>query len=88
MQEQLSASLVSLVIGAIAGNVTGALFKKLSLGTLGNNAAGVIGGGIGGVLLGTALGPTGIAGWLGYVLGAIAGSVLTMLLVRVVMPEK
>lgn len=88
MQDQLLGCLVSVIVGAIGGNVTGTLFTKLSLGMLGNSAARVIGGAIGGIVLGAALGPTGIAGWLGYVLGAIAGSILAILLVRLVMPEK
>ena len=37
--------------GALGGNVFGAIFKKLSLGGLGNSLAGILGGGIGGTLL-------------------------------------
>ena len=43
--------IVQLVLGAIGGNVGGALFKNLSLGTVGNSIVGIVGGGIGGQIL-------------------------------------
>ncbi len=43
--------LISLVSGAVGGNVAGAAMKDKSLGTAGNSAAGILGGGIGGLLL-------------------------------------
>jgi len=54
--EALLPIIIQLVTGAAGGNVVGAIFKKLSLGTLGNTAAGVLGGGLGGQLLSGALG--------------------------------
>ncbi|HET6389307.1 hypothetical protein [Hyphomicrobium sp.] len=53
--------ILQLISGAFGGNVAGALFRKLSLGTFGNAIAGVVGGGIGGQLLELAF-PTGSAG--------------------------
>ena len=50
--ESLLPLLVQLVSGAAGGNAAGAAMKKLSLGTVGNSIAGVLGGGIGGQLLG------------------------------------
>ena len=44
--------LISLVSGAIGGNVAGKLFKGIDLGTLWNSVAGILGGGLGGQLLG------------------------------------
>ena len=44
--------ILQLAGGALGGNIAGALFKKLSLGTLLNSLAGILGGGIGGQLLG------------------------------------
>lgn len=44
--------IVSLVSGAVGGNVAGALFKQLSLGTIGNSIAGIVGGGVGAKILG------------------------------------
>jgi uncharacterized membrane protein YeaQ/YmgE (transglycosylase-associated protein family) len=48
-------NLVSLIIeavsGAVGGNLAGAAMKENSLGTLGNSIAGIVGGGLGGVLL-------------------------------------
>jgi len=54
--EALLPIIIQLVTGAAGGNIVGAIFKKLSLGTLGNTAAGVLGGGLGGQLLSGALG--------------------------------
>jgi len=47
---------VQLLSGAIGGNAAGSILKNLSLGTLGNSLAGIIGGGLGGQLLNAALG--------------------------------
>ncbi len=57
--------IISLLSGALGGNVAGALLKKFSLGTLWNSVAGILGGGLGGQLLGS----------LGLDLGGIIGSV-------------
>lgn len=47
--------LVQLISGALGGNITGALFKNINLGTLGNSLAGIVGGGLGGQILGQVL---------------------------------
>lgn len=47
--------LVQLASGALGGNVAGGLLKNLSLGTLGNSLAGIVGGGLGGTILQSAL---------------------------------
>ena len=44
--------IISLISGAVGGNLAGGLMKNLSLGTLWNSIAGIAGGGIGGSLLG------------------------------------
>ena len=44
--------LIQLASGALGGNVAGSLLKNLSLGTLGNSIAGIVGGGLGGQILG------------------------------------
>jgi uncharacterized membrane protein YeaQ/YmgE (transglycosylase-associated protein family) len=48
-------NLISLIIeavsGAVGGNIAGAAMKENSLGTLGNSIAGIVGGGLGGLLL-------------------------------------
>ncbi len=53
-------NLISLIIeavsGAVGGNIAGAAMKEKSLGTLGNSIAGIVGGGLGGVLLQSVLG--------------------------------
>lgn len=43
--------LISLVSGAIGGNVAGAAMPDKSLGALGNSLSGILGGGIGGYIL-------------------------------------
>jgi uncharacterized membrane protein YeaQ/YmgE (transglycosylase-associated protein family) len=43
--------LISLLSGAVGGNVAGAALKDQSLGTLGNSLAGIIGGGAGSTIL-------------------------------------
>ena len=49
--EEILPWIIRLVGGAAGGNVIGKLFKNLSLGTVGNSIAGILGGGIGGQLL-------------------------------------
>ena len=65
--------IISLLSGAVGGNVAGAALKDQSLGTLGNSLAGILGGGAGGVILqalGVATGGGGLD--LGAVLSNIA----------------
>ena len=66
--------IIQLLSGAVGGNVVGSLFKKLSLGLLGNSLAGIVGGGLGGQILGGLLGlPTGGGGLdIGSILGQVA----------------
>jgi len=42
---------VSLISGAVGGNIAGAIMKNFSLGPIGNTIVGLIGGGLGGQLL-------------------------------------
>jgi len=51
IMETLLPILTQLISGAAGGNAAGAAIKDKSLGTAGNSIAGLIGGGIGGVLL-------------------------------------
>lgn len=71
----ITSLLIQLVSGAVGGNVGGALFKNLSLGTTGNSIAGIIGGPLGGLLL-SQLGVGGggdAAGGLGALLSGVGG---------------
>lgn len=43
--------IISLISGALGGNVAGAILKKYSLGPLWNSVLGILGGGLGGHLL-------------------------------------
>ena len=56
--------LISLISGAVGGNIAGGVLKEQSLGTLGNSIAGIVGGGIGGQILSA----------LGVIGGATAGA--------------
>jgi uncharacterized membrane protein YeaQ/YmgE (transglycosylase-associated protein family) len=76
---------ISLITGAVGGNIAGAVFKNLSLGPLGNTIAGVVGGGAGAEILSMVLG-SGAGG--GTVVGNVAssgvGSVVVMLIVGLI----
>ncbi len=65
--------IISLLSGAVGGNVAGGLLKNLNQGTLINSLAGVVGGGLGGQILG-ALGAGGAATG-GMDIGAIVSQV-------------
>ena len=54
--EQILAIIIPLISGAVGGNVVGALAKNLSLGTLGNSLAGIVGGVGGSQLIGMLMG--------------------------------
>ena len=60
--------IISLIAGALGGNLAGGVMKNLSLGTLGNSLVGILGGGLGsqilGMLLGGAAAPDAAAGGL------------------------
>ncbi len=67
--------IIQLISGALGGNIAGALFKNLSLGTLWNSVAGIVGGGLGGQILQAVLGVGGAdAGMdIGSIISQIAG---------------
>ena len=76
--------LISLITGAVGGNIAGALFKNLSLGTLGNTVAGVLGGGAGTAILNAMIGGGGGSSVAGNIASSGVGSVLVMLIVGVI----
>ena len=67
--------IVSLVSGAVGGNVAGALMPERSLGTGGNSLAGIVGGGLGAAIL-QGLGVLATHGAGGIDLGSILGEVV------------
>ncbi len=78
MESGLISMIISLVSGAVGGNVAGGLMKNLSLGTVGNSILGILGGGLGGVVL-TQLGLGGVASAgggmdIGSILSTVAAS--------------
>jgi uncharacterized membrane protein YeaQ/YmgE (transglycosylase-associated protein family) len=66
--------LISVISGAVGGNIAGAAMQDKSLGTLGNSIAGVLGGGLGSVLL-RAVGILAQSGGGSLDLGSIVGNV-------------
>jgi len=71
----ITSLIIQLVSGAVGGNIGGALFKNLSLGTTGNSIAGIIGGPLGAMLLSQlGLGGGADAGGLGGILSSVGGS--------------
>jgi uncharacterized membrane protein YeaQ/YmgE (transglycosylase-associated protein family) len=79
----VEAWIISLVTGAIGGNVAGAIFKNLSLGAVGNTIAGVLGGGAGTAILNAVTGSAtaGSGSMLGNIASSGVGSVVVMLIV-------
>jgi len=67
--------IISLISGAIGGNVAGAILKNFSLGTALNAVAGIVGGGLGSQLLGLG-GPMMGADGGGFDIGALLGNVV------------
>jgi uncharacterized membrane protein YeaQ/YmgE (transglycosylase-associated protein family) len=65
--------IISLISGAVGGNIAGAALKDQSLGTVGNSIAGILVGGVGGMLL-QALGASAGSGGIdpGSLIGSIA----------------
>jgi len=81
--------IIQLVLGAIGGNLGGALFKNLSLGTVGNSIAGIVGGGIGGQILQAVLAAMGVdvsgtLGMVGDVAGGGVGGIVVMAIVGLI----
>jgi hypothetical protein len=81
--------IIQLVLGAIGGNIGGALFKNLSLGTVGNSIAGIVGGGVGGQILQAVLGGLGVdmsgtLGMAGDVAGGGVGGVILMAIIGLI----
>lgn len=87
--EELILLLIQLASGAIGGNVAGKALKQMSLGTLGNSLAGIIGGGIGSQLLeifgvATSTGSMDLASVVGGILSGGAGGGLLLTLIGIV----
>lgn len=67
--------IIQLISGAAGGNIVGSLIKNISLGTLGNSLAGIVGGGIGGQILSSVLGFGKVAAGSGLDIGSIISQV-------------
>jgi len=87
--ESLLPLIIQLVSGAAGGNVAGSLMKNLSLGTVGNSIAGILGGGCGGQLLGmlgmaSGAGEMDIGGIIGSIAAGGAGGGVLMAIIGMV----
>jgi hypothetical protein len=67
--ETLVPFIIQLISGAIGGLIAGIIFRKISLGPVGNILAGIVGGGIGGQMAGMAA----IIGLDGYIADVLTG---------------
>lgn len=76
--------MISLVTGGVGGNIAGAIFKKLSLGVLGNTVAGLVGGGLGGPVLAGLLGGGTPLGHGGQIAGSGIGGLVVMAVVGLI----
>ncbi|MEE4000024.1 hypothetical protein V1T75_06700 [Tenacibaculum sp. FZY0031] len=74
--------LISLLSGAIGGNIAGALLKKFSLGTLWNSVVGILGGGLGAQLLGML--NIDISGIIGNIAGSGVGGAVLLVIVGII----
>jgi len=74
--------IISLLSGAVGGNIAGALLKKFSMGTLWNSVIGILGGGLGAQLLGM-LGID-IGGIIGNVAGSGVGGAVLMIIIGLI----
>lgn len=74
--------IISLLCGALGGNIGGAIFKKFSMGTLWNSVVGILGGGLGGQILGM-LGLD-LSGILGGIAGGTAGGSVLLIIVGLI----
>jgi uncharacterized membrane protein YeaQ/YmgE (transglycosylase-associated protein family) len=83
----MEGTIVSLILGAVAGWLGGQLFKGSGLGLIGNIVVGILGGFIGywglgklNVSLGT--------GWLGYILTAAIGAVVLLAVLNLILKKR
>lgn len=74
--------IISLLTGAVGGNIAGALLKKFSMGTLWNSVVGILGGGLGAQLL-SSLGLD-LSGMIGSLAGGTAGGGVLMAIIGVI----
>jgi len=67
--------IIEVISGAVGGNVAGAAMKENSLGTVGNSIAGILGGGLGGMILQSIMGSAATGGSLDLttILSNVAG---------------
>ena len=74
--------IISLLTGALGGNIAGALLKKFSMGTLWNSVIGILGGGLGGQLLGMI--GLDLPGIVGSIAGGTAGGGVLMAIIGII----
>ena len=80
---EITAILIILIVGAIAGWLAGLIVKGFGFGLLGNIAVGIVGAFLAGLIL-PAIGLTIGGGLLGSIIHATIGAVILLLLIRVI----
>jgi uncharacterized membrane protein YeaQ/YmgE (transglycosylase-associated protein family) len=89
----IASLIVSLVSGAVGGNIAGALMKDKNLGVLWNSVSGIVGGGVGGVILQALVpalstlasgGTLDIGSIVGQIAGGGVGGAIVMIIVALV----
>lgn len=80
--------LIQLISGVVGGNLAGMAMKNLSLGTIGNSIAGLVGGGVGGQILSQVLGMGGggmdMSGIVTQIAGGGVGGAVVLAIVGVI----
>ncbi|MBK9212965.1 MAG: GlsB/YeaQ/YmgE family stress response membrane protein [Saprospiraceae bacterium] len=82
----MEGTIISLILGGVAGWLGGQLYKGSGLGLIGNIIVGIIGGFIGYWGLGK-LGISLGAGWLGYILTAALGAIVLLAILNLIIKK-
>ncbi|MBL0294522.1 MAG: GlsB/YeaQ/YmgE family stress response membrane protein [Saprospiraceae bacterium] len=82
----MEGTIISLILGGVAGWLGGQLYKGSGLGLIGNIIVGIIGGFIGYWGLGK-LGISLGSGWLGYILTAALGAIVLLAILNLIIKK-
>jgi uncharacterized membrane protein YeaQ/YmgE (transglycosylase-associated protein family) len=80
-------TIITIILGAIAGWLGGQLFKGSGLGLIGNIVVGIIGGWLGYWLFGK-LGVSLGSGWIGVILTSAIGAVILLAILNLVIRKR
>lgn len=80
--------IASLIVGAIAGQLGGTIYKGSGLGLIGNIIIGILGSVVGSWLLGSVFGVSSGDGWIGAILTGALGAVVILFLINLIFKGK